>query len=49
MRLERVRMLQVEGGTHGEYLMILRPEAGHAIQHACRRRGIARRSREDGE
>lgn len=34
MRLERSRMLEVEGGTRSKCLMILRHEAGHAIQHA---------------
>lgn len=36
MRLERSRMLEVEGGTHDECLKILRHECGHAIQHAYR-------------
>jgi hypothetical protein len=34
MRLERDQMLEVEGGTKAECMMILRHEAGHAIQHA---------------
>jgi hypothetical protein len=34
MLLERAQMLEVEGGTRGECMMILRHEAGHAIQHA---------------
>ena len=33
MRLERQQMLDVEGGTKAECMMILRHEAGHAIQH----------------
>ena len=36
MRLERSRMLEVEGGGRGECLRILRHELGHAIQHAYR-------------
>lgn len=36
MRLERTQMLDVEGGTHGECMRILRHETGHAIQHAYR-------------
>lgn len=36
MRLERSQMLDVEGGTHGECMRILRHETGHAIQHAYR-------------
>lgn len=35
-RLERTMMLDVEGGTREACLMILRHEAGHAIQHAWR-------------
>jgi hypothetical protein len=34
MRLERSRMLEVEGGTREECLRLLRHEVGHAIQHA---------------
>jgi hypothetical protein len=34
MRLERARMLQVEGETKAQCMMILRHEAGHALQHA---------------
>lgn len=34
MRLERRRMLEVEGGTWDDCLRILRHEAGHAVQHA---------------
>jgi hypothetical protein len=34
MRLERAQMLEVEGSTKAECMMILRHEAGHAIQHA---------------
>jgi len=41
-RLERSQMLEVEGGTRGECLRILRHEAGHAIQHAY---GLHRRRR----
>jgi Putative zinc-binding metallo-peptidase len=33
-RLERRRMLEVEGGTREECLRILRHECGHALQHA---------------
>jgi hypothetical protein len=33
-RLEKRRMLEVEGGTREECLRILRHECGHAIQHA---------------
>jgi hypothetical protein len=35
-RLERSQMLEVEGGTPGSCLKILRHEAGHAVQHAYR-------------
>jgi hypothetical protein len=34
MRLERAQMLEVEGETKAECMMILRHEAGHALQHA---------------
>ncbi len=34
MRLERRKILEVEGGTRTDCLRILRHEAGHAIQHA---------------
>jgi len=34
MRLEREQMRKVEGGTKSECMMILRHEAGHALQHA---------------
>ena len=34
MRLERGRMLSVEGGTREECLRLLRHEVGHAVQHA---------------
>jgi len=34
MKLEREKMLEVEGGTFDECLKILRHETGHAIQHA---------------
>jgi hypothetical protein len=34
MRLERAQMLEVEGGTKTQCMMILRHEAGHALQHA---------------
>ncbi len=34
MRLERSRMLEVEGGTRQECLRLLRHEVGHGIQHA---------------
>lgn len=34
MRLERMRILEVEGGTSGECLRIMRHEAGHVLQHA---------------
>jgi hypothetical protein len=33
IRLERSRMLEVEGGTREECLRLLRHEVGHAIQH----------------
>ncbi|HTE04909.1 MAG TPA: hypothetical protein VK824_01850, partial [Planctomycetota bacterium] len=33
-RLEKRRMLEVEGGTREECLRILRHECGHALQHA---------------
>jgi hypothetical protein len=33
MRLERAQMLEVEGETKAECMMILRHEAGHALQH----------------
>jgi hypothetical protein len=36
MRLERTRMLEVEGGTREEFDRILRHEAGHAVQQAWR-------------
>jgi len=36
IRLERTKMLEVEGGTRPECLRLLRHEAGHAIQHAYR-------------
>ena len=36
LRLERAMMLEAEGSTREECLMILRHEAGHAIQHAWR-------------
>jgi hypothetical protein len=36
MRLERRQMLEVEGGTHKEFMQILRHEVGHAIDHAYR-------------
>jgi hypothetical protein len=45
MRLERGRMLEVEGGTREECLRLLRHEIGHAVQHAWalhRRRGWQR-------
>jgi hypothetical protein len=38
MLLERAQMLEVEGGTRGECMMILRHEAGHAIENAYRLR-----------
>ena len=34
MRLERAQMLEVEGSTKAQCMMILRHEAGHALQHA---------------
>ncbi|MEA2625434.1 MAG: hypothetical protein QOD06_1479 [Candidatus Binatota bacterium] len=34
MRLERAKMLEVEGGTREGCMKILRHECGHAIQHA---------------
>ena len=34
MRLERSVMLEVEGGTRGSCLRLLRHELGHAVQHA---------------
>ncbi|MBX9929702.1 MAG: putative zinc-binding metallopeptidase [Gemmatimonadaceae bacterium] len=34
IELERTRLLEVEGGTHGECMQIMRHECGHAIQHA---------------
>ena len=34
MRLERSQMFDVEGGSVGECMRIMRHEAGHAIQHA---------------
>jgi hypothetical protein len=34
LRVERSVMLQVEGGTRGQCLAILRHELGHAVQHA---------------
>ena len=36
LRLERAMMIEAEGGTREECLMILRHEAGHAVQHAWR-------------
>ncbi|MDP9177930.1 MAG: putative zinc-binding metallopeptidase [Gemmatimonadota bacterium] len=33
IRLERSQMLDVEGGTRGEFTRIIRHETGHAIQH----------------
>ena len=46
MRLERSQMLEVEGGTRKECLMLLRHELGHAIDHAYRlhRRQLWRRT-----
>lgn len=35
-RLERARMLEVEGGTRSECMAILRHESGHCAQHAWR-------------
>ena len=34
MKLEKKKMLEVEGGTWSECMAILRHEAGHAVQHA---------------
>ena len=34
VRLERSKMLEVEGGTRDECMRILRHECGHALQHA---------------
>ena len=34
MKLERLQLLEVEGGTYAECMQILRHECGHAIQHA---------------
>ncbi len=42
MRLERKQLLEVEGGTHEWCMMILRHEAGHAIDTAFRLRRKAR-------
>jgi hypothetical protein len=42
MRLERKKMLEVEGATRDECIRILRHEYGHALQHAFR---LHRRSR----
>ncbi len=42
MRLERSRMLEVEGGTRESCLKLLRHEVGHAVQHAY---GLHRRKR----
>ncbi|TAL01577.1 MAG: hypothetical protein EPO08_09995 [Rhodospirillaceae bacterium] len=36
MRLERKKILEVEGGTVPECMRILRHEAGHVVQHAYR-------------
>src|SRR5688572_19116216 len=36
MRLERSQMLEVEGGTKGECLRIMRHETGHVLQHGYR-------------
>lgn len=36
MRLERKQMLEVEGGTLGQCMQLLRHEVGHAVQHAYR-------------
>ncbi len=36
LRLERTMMIEAEGGSREECLMILRHEAGHAVQHAWR-------------
>ncbi len=36
LRLERAMMIEAEGSTREECLMILRHEAGHAVQHAWR-------------
>jgi hypothetical protein len=33
-RLEKKMMLEVEGGTHGEFMRIIRHECGHAINYA---------------
>ncbi|MCA8921314.1 MAG: putative zinc-binding metallopeptidase [Planctomycetes bacterium] len=42
MRLERREMLEVEGGTRGHALKLLRHELGHALDHAF---GLHRRKR----
>jgi hypothetical protein len=42
MRLERNRMLEVEGGNREDCLQLLRHELGHAVQHAY---GLHRRRR----
>ena len=34
IRLERLQLLEVEGGTSVEFMRILRHECGHAVQHA---------------
>jgi hypothetical protein len=36
MRLERRQMLEVEGGTKQQCMMLLRHETGHAVQHGYR-------------
>ena len=36
LKLERAMMIEAEGSTREECLMILRHEAGHAVQHAWR-------------
>jgi len=43
MRLEMAQMLEVEGGTPGWFMQILRHEAGHAIDNAYRLRRRRRR------
>jgi hypothetical protein len=44
-KLELSQMLEVEGGTHGWCMKILRHEAGHAIDNAYRLRTRLRRQR----
>jgi hypothetical protein len=49
MKLERKQMLDVEGGTRGEMIKILRHECGHALENAYGLRNDARRQQLFGD